>query len=167
MHKTHNEIDETVIFFHLLFFWFYLSLWKKLIFLTLFYLRILQSPACPILLFLRPRNAFLSDDSSNSGTRKSIYSKAVPVIWVPASIWLSPWLLSLWCWWGLGVSIQVQQISEKGKWFFINPSSKVNPHKFINLFCSFNKSHNKSTAHGTLMSMILDVTDFSPIHSCI
>ena len=70
------------------------------------------------------------------------------------------WLLSLWFWWGLGVSIQVQQISEKGEWFFINPSSKVNPHTFIHLFCSFNKRHNKSTAHGTLMSMILDVTDF-------
>ena len=36
----------------------------------------------------------------------------------------------------------------------------MNPHTFIHLFCSFNKRHNKSTAHGTLMSMILDVTDF-------
>lgn len=53
MHKSHNEIDETVIFFHLLFFHF-LSPFGRNIFLMLFYLRILQSPACPISLFLNP-----------------------------------------------------------------------------------------------------------------
>ena len=165
--KLHNEIDKTAIFFHLLFFWFYFSLWKKLIFLMLFYLRILQSPACPISLFLKPRTASLSVDSSNSGPRRCIYSKSVSVIWVPDHIWLCPWLPPSWCWWGLGVSIPVPQISEKENDFF-KPSSKVNQHTFIHLFCSFNKSHNKPTGHNMLMSMTPDVIDFFFfIHSCI